>query len=277
MKYTKLISSSEARYYINKGENEILKTGKNSQGSYNLPSEFLEAAREKNVLVEDSSIDYARKNTDGDAFVVSKEYKFKLGKGALWLIGEDYAKENNKFIASINASNGKFQLYRTVYKKLDSKEYEWFITLIDNNLAGNELILDIDTDNKVLTLDIGFNGVSQSVDSSEVSSEDDGNKNQEINNDFELNIEYPHNRIVFGAPGTGKSNKLEKDKSVFGDNFERVTFHPNYSYAQFVGTYKPVPEKEKDKDGKEVKTITYKYVPGPFMRTYVKAIKSIKE
>ena len=49
----------------------------------------------------------------------------------------------------------------------------------------------------------------------------------------------PHNRITFGAPGTGKSFQLNEDAKFFGTNFERVTFHPNYSYAQFVGTYKP--------------------------------------
>ena len=50
---------------------------------------------------------------------------------------------------------------------------------------------------------------------------------------------HPHNRITFGAPGTGKSFQLNEDAKFFGTNFERVTFHPNYSYAQFVGTYKP--------------------------------------
>ncbi len=52
-------------------------------------------------------------------------------------------------------------------------------------------------------------------------------------------IPFSRNRIVFGAPGTGKSFQLNEDSKVFGTNFERVTFHPNYSYAQFVGTYKP--------------------------------------
>ena len=47
--------------------------------------------------------------------------------------------------------------------------------------------------------------------------------------------------------------------------FERVTFHPDYSYANFVGTYKPVP----DGNG-----ITYSFVAGPFIRTWIKAIKS---
>ncbi len=83
------------------------------------------------------------------------------------------------------------------------------------------------------------------------------------------------NRIVFGAPGTGKSFMINEDrKELLGaDNesdYERVTFHPDYSYANFVGTYKPVPSK--DSDGKD--SITYEYVPGSFMRVYVNALKS---
>ena len=59
----------------------------------------------------------------------------------------------------------------------------------------------------------------------------------------EVNSEFPHNRIIFGAPGTGKSYMLNCDKDTLlfnGGDFERVTFHPDYSYANFVGTYKPV-------------------------------------
>ena len=85
--------------------------------------------------------------------------------------------------------------------------------------------------------------------------------------------EFPRNRILFGAPGTGKSFTLNREKDLLladGGEYERVTFHPDYSYANFVGTYKPVPGK--DSDGKD--TITYSYVPGPFMRTYVKALQN---
>lgn len=87
--------------------------------------------------------------------------------------------------------------------------------------------------------------------------------------------EFPRNRILFGAPGTGKSFTLNHEKGVLladGGEYERVTFHPDYSYANFVGTYKPVPCK--DSDGKDV--ITYSYVPGPFMRIYVKALQNSK-
>ena len=79
---------------------------------------------------------------------------------------------------------------------------------------------------------------------------------------------YLHNRIVFGAPGTGKSYKLNKEQADLisdGGECERITFHSDYSYAHFVGTYKPVPTKN---------GISYEYVPGPFMRIYVKAIKN---
>lgn len=85
-------------------------------------------------------------------------------------------------------------------------------------------------------------------------------------------IDKPYNWILFGAPGTGKSFKLNDDREEYftDDNYERVTFHPNYSYAQFVGTYKPTPKEDDDS------VITYKYIPGPFMRVWVRAYRSMQ-
>lgn len=86
-----------------------------------------------------------------------------------------------------------------------------------------------------------------------------------------IDVDYERNRIVFGAPGTGKSFGLKDDcDKLMADTvgtYERVTFHPDYSYSQFVGTYKPV----MDSDGRSIR---YDFVPGPFMRVYVDALKS---
>lgn len=90
------------------------------------------------------------------------------------------------------------------------------------------------------------------------------------NKNEKQNLEFPYNRIVFGAPGTGKSHALKVDSKVFEDNVERVTFHPNYLYSQFVGTYKPI-------QGEKTSDIIYEYVPGPFMRVYVRALNHPKE
>ena len=73
------------------------------------------------------------------------------------------------------------------------------------------------------------------------------------------------NWIFFGAPGTGKSyqlNQLAKE-SFAKDNISRVTFYPDYTYSQFVGCYKP----STDENG----AITYAYVAGPFLDTYLDA------
>lgn len=89
--------------------------------------------------------------------------------------------------------------------------------------------------------------------------------------DMKSNLEK--NKIYFGAPGTGKSHKLNLEKEdLFYDNegtYERVTFHPDYTYANFVGSYKPVPIINEDGDD----DITYEYVAGPFMRMLVEAFK----
>lgn len=90
----------------------------------------------------------------------------------------------------------------------------------------------------------------------------------------ELKKEYPLDsrpqiywvyRAIHGAKYI-KTKKQEKIKYL-----ERVTFHPNYSYAQFVGTYKPV------QDTADETQIKYEYVPGPFMRIYTAAKKNTSQ
>ena len=81
---------------------------------------------------------------------------------------------------------------------------------------------------------------------------------------------YPRNRIVFGAPGTGKSFRLKEDCRALlagtAGGYERVTFHPDYTFSQFVGTYKPIAD--------SAGNIRYAFVPGPFLRVFVRAVRS---
>ncbi|MCK1997038.1 AAA family ATPase [Psychrobacillus psychrodurans] len=102
----------------------------------------------------------------------------------------------------------------------------------------------------------------------------------------------PRNRIVYGAPGTGKSQQLEREAKLYfaPQNYERITFHPNYSYSHFIGSYKPVVlYKQLDSDITYYKadrataitmdkepTIIYEFVPGPFLKMLVRAQLSIQ-
>ena len=69
-----------------------------------------------------------------------------------------------------------------------------------------------------------------------------------------------HQKIFFGAPGTGKSFKV--NEAIQNQQVFRTTFHPDYDYAQFVGAYKP--KKVGD-------AITYSFVPQVFAKAYAAA------
>lgn len=101
----------------------------------------------------------------------------------------------------------------------------------------------------------------------------------------EQESDRPRNRILYGAPGTGKSHRLEQEAAELVDDERRrlrVTFHGEYSYAQFVGSYRPAPVYRQvntpllgpDKvssAGSHEPLIDYRFVPGPFLEMLVAA------
>lgn len=92
----------------------------------------------------------------------------------------------------------------------------------------------------------------------------------------------PRNLIYFGAPGTGKSYELRRaaEESFSKENISRVTFYPDYTYSQFVGCFKPVTRYEGAEDAPASKAstyISYEFVPGPFLSSYVKAVQNPDE
>lgn len=107
--------------------------------------------------------------------------------------------------------------------------------------------------------------------------------------------DWPLNLLVYGAPGTGKSNMLNeeiKNNKINKENYRRVTFYEDYTYSQFVGTYKPIPKDtceqisiegfNKDINGEICgEHVTYEFVPGVFseilLKAYISALKNEKE
>ena len=158
----------------------------------------------------------------------------------------------------------KFHDYVSVFQIQDAEELKEYMDYLFNAEgfdAFNEKAGNKDCSN-------GFVKYRQFLDENE-------NFSSELVYDTTVPSDKARNRILFGAPGTGKSFTINRErKELLGEtnetDYERVTFHPDYSYANFVGTYKPVPFI--DQDGKDA--ITYEYVPGPFMRVYVNALKS---
>lgn len=75
------------------------------------------------------------------------------------------------------------------------------------------------------------------------------------------------NIIYYGIPGCGKSFCLKQKYGKDDKYVERVVFHPDYSYSDFVGQILPV--SRDDENGN--RHIDYKFVPGPFTRILKKA------
>ena len=75
------------------------------------------------------------------------------------------------------------------------------------------------------------------------------------------------NIILYGVPGAGKSWTIEHDYGVNENNSERVVFHPDYTYAEFVGQI--LPKLIKTETGE--KKVSYDFVPGPFTKLLKRA------
>jgi hypothetical protein len=76
------------------------------------------------------------------------------------------------------------------------------------------------------------------------------------------------NVILYGVPGAGKSWTVQQEYCADEKRIERVVFHPDYTYSDFIGQIIP-----KTKDGR----IVYKFSPGPFTKILQKAIRNKTE
>ncbi|WP_455543523.1 McrB family protein [Intestinibacter sp.] len=83
-------------------------------------------------------------------------------------------------------------------------------------------------------------------------------------NDEDINIENledkrvitGENVLMYGVPGSGKSWTIEQEYCDSESKVERLVFHPDYTYSDFIGQILP----SVDASGQ----VTYRFTPGPF-------------
>lgn len=72
----------------------------------------------------------------------------------------------------------------------------------------------------------------------------------------ERRVSSGSNVLLYGVPGSGKSWTIEHEYCKKGTNVERLVFHPDYTYSDFIGQILP----NVDEEGQG----SYKFTPGPF-------------
>lgn len=74
--------------------------------------------------------------------------------------------------------------------------------------------------------------------------------------------EFSRNILYYGIPGCGKSHRIKEKYCKEPCHYERIVFHPDYTYSDFVGQILPDCHNH---------NVEYKFIPGPFTRILKKA------
>ncbi|EJC39110.1 AAA domain family protein [Helicobacter pylori Hp P-28b] len=155
----------------------------------------------------------------------------------------------------INAEADKIERNRSDYElKIDDI---LLFTYISSKKYTLEIILPTDTRYNVLNGLINNNKHLLVFSENETSSLDDSKIDESVRIDGGKNI------ILYGVPGSGKSYTLQRDYCNDNSVVEKIVFHPDYSYSDFVGQIMP----SVDDSG----IVSYKFNPGPFTNILKKA------
>ena len=83
--------------------------------------------------------------------------------------------------------------------------------------------------------------------------------------DFAERKQTGTNVLLYGVPGSGKSWTIEHEYCKKNSHVERLVFHPDYTYSDFIGQILPAV----DANGQ----VSYKFTPGPFTNILEQAYK----
>lgn len=87
-----------------------------------------------------------------------------------------------------------------------------------------------------------------------------------IDYDSQERISNGCNVLLYGVPGSGKSWTIEHEYCKKGTIVERLVFHPDYTYSDFIGQVLP----NVDDEGQ----VSYKFTPGPFTNILADAYRN---
>lgn len=144
-------------------------------------------------------------------------------------------------------------LYKAIARKLDIENGCWFVSdiSIPNQRDAILRVHIVDKDKKRKYADAKVQGAEWKR---LVESESAKDENKEC--------KPGENILLYGIPGCGKSHMIKQEYCDEPYFMERVLFHPDYTYSDFVGQVLPVCN-----DGE----VRYEFSPGPFTRILGKA------
>lgn len=165
--------------------------------------------------------------------------KLKYGPDNRYTVGED-SLTNNDFIEKVRSQLGL------------AEDACWFVSDI-SVVDQDQLILKTTIINK--------DGSEEYIDSNDLHTAWDEYYDSD-DNTAKSEVKIGDNIIFYGVPGSGKSHLIKTEYCDNENYMERVVFHPDYTYSDFVGQILP-----ENINGH----ISYPFVAGPFTRILKKA------
>lgn len=144
------------------------------------------------------------------------------------------------------------------YRKIIEVEKGANVNNIIGGRPGTDLLIEISADkyNEI---------IKRMLDSIEIT------ESAAVPDELTEGITGGENNLYYGVPGSGKSHTI--DGLIKGAKYERVVFHPDYSYSDFVGQI--MPRLISNDEG--VEKLSYVFVPGPFTNAIKAAVNNKNE
>ena len=202
----------------------------NKQISYpkDILKEFLDGRGEKDTIL---CIGKNSKHSENVALLLSTDPRFDNGIKRVLAAEGDYEAGDIMVMYKLKSH------YQVELVKSTSPKYQAFVSLFSEN--DRHLLANLSDD------------IFDHNDS-------------EIDFDACDTLDGGENIILYGVPGAGKSWTIKNEYCDDDDRIERLVFHPDYTYSDFVGQILP----RLDDDG----SVSYKFIPGPFTKLLRKAL-----